>query len=472
MHTISDLVLRQWWSSPSTEGQGLDYQPASWPGNRPCFIVTLSFKVFDKEIVFSTLTYGSSIPGTKSFPGHHDSEAIRTKLLEMRLDFGLLPKVPDVHSLSPEELRRNLPGAFEDEPVFERPALTTDGGANMGKSAEGGGALFDWHPCVCHLLNTAVTDALKKVDSVVAPVQAFSKHVRKSPSVWAELQRLQRVFLNGNRKRLRVEGTEHSEHSAHSEHSVDSADSEHSDDDIPSEVLGESEDDLGYLSDEMIRNTNGTPLPTRVLRISALCPTRWNSTYFLIQRVLLLEQSIRRYMQAKSAELKRAEDKAKEKGKPPPDSSYLFDRNTWLCLRQLMAVLEPIREVSERLEGDTYVTISDVLYFLLKLLYDKLDEVDESSLGCDVASVVAISVKKKLLLDIDDVNKIYSWGLAAALDGRRQHLTWMRKIWENKEDWPNLVAAYPTYMDFRKMLVEEVGSLVRSTVCSTFRDVL
>ena len=73
---------------------------------------------------------------------------------------------------------------------------------------------------------------------------------------------------------------------------------------------------------------------------------------------------------------------------------------------------------------------------------------DEFAVGCDVASVVATAFKKKLLLDIDDVNKIYSWGLAAALDGRRHYLTWMRRIWENNEDWPKVVFAYPTYMDF------------------------
>ena len=145
----------------------------------------------------------------------------------------------------------------------------------------------------------------------------------------------------------------------------------------------DSDDDLGYLSDEMRRNPNGTPLPTHVLRISGFYPTRWNSTYFLIKRVLLLEQSVWRYMQVKSADLKRAEEKAKEKGRPLPDSGYLFDTTTWLGLRQLITVLEPIRDVSERLEGDTYVTISDALYFLLKLVYEKLEEVDESAC-CDL----------------------------------------------------------------------------------------
>ena len=39
----------------------------------------------------------------------------------------------------------------------------------------------------------------------------------------------------------------------------------------------------------------------------------------------------------------------------------------------------------------------------------------------------------------------------------------MCRIWENKEDWPKVVSAYPTYMDFRKMLVEELSNLVRFT---------
>ena len=96
-------------------------------------------------------------------------------------------------------------------------------------------------------------------------------------------------------------------------------------------------------------------------------------------------------------------------------------------------MLELIHDVSERLERDIYITISDALYLLLKLLYEKLDQVDEFALGCDVASVVATAFKKKLMLDIDDVNKIYSWGLAAALEGRWQYLTWICKYGKTKK---------------------------------------
>ena len=93
---------------------------------------------------------------------------------------------------------------------------------------------------------------------------------------------------------------------------------------MPSELVIESEDDLVYLSDDMKSSPSGMPLLTHVLRINGLCPSRWNWKYFLIKRVLLLEQSVWRYMQLKREELKRAQDKAKQKDKPPLDTSYLF----------------------------------------------------------------------------------------------------------------------------------------------------
>ena len=236
--------------------------------------------------------------------------------------------------------------------------------------------------------------ALDRIDSVIAPVRAFSRHVHRSPLAWCELQRLQRVFLAQNGF-------------------LPNAKEEHSDDEVPSEAGAESGDDAGYLSDDLARNAEGTPLPHRVLRISGYCKTRWNSTYFLIKRVLLLEQSIQKYLQNKKEELKSAKDM---------DSSFLFEGDVWLGLRQLVTILEPIRKVSERLEGDTYITISDALYFLLKLLYDKMGEVDESIMGCDVGFVVASTFKEKLLESIDDPNLIYSWGLAACIDGRQPHV--------------------------------------------------
>ena len=72
--------------------------------------------------------------------------------------------------------------------------------------------------------------------------------MRKSPLVWADLLQWQKVFLRQNREHVHGEGAKHSD-----------------DDEVPSEVVKDSDDDLGYLSDEMRRNPNGTPLPTRVL---------------------------------------------------------------------------------------------------------------------------------------------------------------------------------------------------------------
>ena len=71
----------------------------------------------------------------------------------------------------------------------------------------------------------------------------------------------------------------------------------------------------------------------------------------------------------KRAKGKQGGQEVEEKEK---DASYLFERHVWTGLRQLRGILEPIKDVSERLEGDQYVTISDTLYFLLNLIYNKV----------------------------------------------------------------------------------------------------
>ena len=71
---------------------------------------------------------------------------------------------------------------------------------------------------------------------------------------------------------------------------------------------------------------------------------------------------------------------------------------------------------------------------------------------------------KKLCADCDNVNLIYCWALAAALDGRRNTLHWMRRIWNNPEDWPNVVEEYDTLAKFQAMLKKEMTALVSSVL--------
>ena len=51
-----------------------------------------------------------------------------------------------------------------------------------------------------------------------------------------------------------------------------------------------------------------------------------------------------------------------------------------------------------------------------------------------------------------------------AVDGRRNTLHWMRRIWNHADDWPNLVEEYGTLPKFQAMLKAEIMALVSSVL--------
>ena len=277
---------------------------------------------------------------------------------------------------------------------------------------------------MCHVLNTAVQTALSdtSIAKAIEPVKALSAHFRKSATAWEEFRRLQKRHL------------------VHSGASSGSSD-ERSDSDTDNEDSGE---DVGYLSDDDIVSSESEAGPARVLRLNAFCKTRWNSTYFLLKRALLLRASIRVYLTNNN------------------DASLTVSDSAWQTIREVVDALAPIKDVSERLEGDTYVTISDALYFLLKMLYDRLQLSSTAAAQYPDKCLFLIAFKRKLLEQLDDVNIVYSWGLAAFLDGRRSHLQWARRIWENARDWPNTIDHYPSLTAFKNNLVAETGAMVSS----------
>ena len=168
--------------------------------------------------------------------------------------------------------------------------------------------------------------------------------------------------------------------------------------------------------------------------------------YFLIKRAVLLERSIREYTaNARIAKI-------------------ILPASGWCIFKQVLPVLESIRELSERCEGDEYITISDVLYNVLKLLYDRLYVTDTDAHAKPVLLDFTSEFTKKLCADCDNVNLIYCWALAAAVDGRRNTLHWMRRIWNNADDWPNLVKEYDTLAKFQAMLKKEMTALVSSVL--------
>ena len=81
------------------------------------------------------------------------------KLQSVRMQYAMLPTLPAEHPLTETEIRADPGRAFSLEAPEDRMSITTDRGADIHKGTDGGGT-FDWIPCICHILNTAVDYAL------------------------------------------------------------------------------------------------------------------------------------------------------------------------------------------------------------------------------------------------------------------------------------------------------------------------
>ena len=68
--------------------------------------------------------------------------------------------------------------------------------------------------------------------------------------------------------------------------------------------------------------------------------------------------------------------------------------------------------------------------------------------------------KGKLVEDVGLVNQVYNYALAAAVDGRRSSLHWMRRMYNNPEDWPHVTNKYPSLEIFKGVIRDELIGLV------------
>ena len=362
--------------------------------------------------------------GTTHFYGAHTAEATQRRLQLARVEFGLYPVVSTEHVMTEGEMLADPDRAFEHESACDRLAITTDCAASMICAAEKH-ELFDWHPCICHLLNTAVKNALSNdtLTPFTEPVKALALLLRRSPTQW-------RLFRKIQKRRLREANVP-----------------DLSADDEQEDYSGVDSGDDGHLSDDTdaglsVPADGEKAKPKRILRLGTWCETRWNSTFFLMKRAVLLERSIREFT-----------SKAKK-------TDIIVPSAGWFAMKQVLPVMESIRELSERCEGDDYITISDVLYNVLKLLYDRMYMSDADAHEKSYQFDFITDFTMKLTQDLDNVNIIYCWALAAAMDGRRSSLHWLRRIWENRVDWPNVVGEYDTLASFKTMLKREVTALV------------
>ena len=139
--------------------------------------------------------------GTASFPERHTVDAISHVLLKIRLKYGLHPVVPHDQVMTELEIEADPIRAFQDESPCNHVALTMDCTSNMSLATEKK-EIFDWHPCICHLLNTAVKASfqnVKEFQQLVQPLRELASHFHKSPIAW-------KIFHCVQRKVLKEEG--------------------------------------------------------------------------------------------------------------------------------------------------------------------------------------------------------------------------------------------------------------------------
>lgn len=99
---------------------------------------------------------------------------------------------------------------------------------------------------------------------------------------------------------------------------------------------------------EVIDEAGGDPLNTRIYRAIVNGGIRWNSTYLMMKRAMLLRDAIHNYQDDPGSEFDHAD--------------YLTQQD-WLQLREMLALLQPLFEASERVQtqGTTHGALHDVL---------------------------------------------------------------------------------------------------------------
>ena len=376
------------------------------------------------------------ILGTENFNVENNFMNIANKLWDFRRRFALGPfevlgcEAPE--GTTGDDLTNWNRRCWEMEDPLERPAITTDCGANIAKAVEDGMGC-DWCKCICHILHLAVKRGLgldrnhrNAIHDSLVPVGALAKHLHKSSPHWRDFEEVQRrVYkLSGrNTTELVAPAPGEAERA-----SVDGDGGSVDGDEVVEGFLVE-DDESGVQEDDCEAHK-------RVLRLIQPVETRWNSWFFAIRRIVHLKEAVIEFMEK---DYMRATDEEWEGGR----SSILINDTDWRVYEDLLKILDAIRRLSLLMESDKEVTISRVLPYLLTLLYDKVTPPERS----DHRALFITNFRSKLLELIDDPELLHLWAVNTALDGSMKHQ--VKKcagvIWGHREEWPK-TTDYEAYL--------------------------
>ena len=70
------------------------------------------------------------------------------------------------------------------------------------------------------------------------------------------------------------------------------------------------------------------------------------------------------------------------------------------------------------------------------------------SCACKLFNTFVDEFRRKFLMLVDDVEQFFLWDVATALDRGKLGFDWLRSMWDNKADWPNVATRFNTLNKF------------------------
>ena len=160
------------------------------------------------------------------------------------------------------------------------------------------------------------------------------------------------------------------------------------------------------LTTDALGKRHGFKKPLRVIQEVA---TRWNSTFHMVQKLVVLKQPIRLYLEDTMDEIDR--------------KSYDLTDSQWSIAKGLLSLLEAVDQVTVTLSGEKYSTLS----WCLPLLFGLRDAAKQE----ESDSVMLSGIKRRLTDQLNERFKLKSLDisspivLAAALDPRFHKLSFL-----------------------------------------------
>lgn len=134
-------------------------------------------------------------------------------------------------------------------------------------------------------------------------------------------------------------------------------------------------------------------------RLKQECPTRWNSTYYMLERLVELEEPIRATMAVVNKDLP------------------IISLEEWRAFKELCQVLRPFEEITRSVSGENYITAGSVVVYT-RCLAESLNLLMRDSFLCDVINTVAMDLKRGLEERFKNIEKSGTFFLCLLIDPR------------------------------------------------------